>query len=92
MTNGSILLVEDASITSPISQLNFEYYTNEAEVRARLLNNDSVQCVIGKNNIPFGNAQCPSITDFADGIDTINFLMQLSENNHTPTVNEVRRP
>jgi len=56
------------------------------------LNNDSVQCVVGKNNIPFGNAQCPSITDFADGIDTINFLMQLSENNHTPTVNEVRRP
>jgi len=92
MTNGSILLVEDASITSPISQLNFEYYTNEAEVRARLLNNDSVQCVVGKNNIPFGNAQCPSITDFADGIDTINFLMQLSENNYKPTVNEVRRP
>jgi hypothetical protein len=92
MTNGSILLVEDASITSPISQLNFEYYTNEAEVRAGLLNNDSVQCVVGKNNIPFGNAQCPSITDFADGIDTINFLMQLSENNHSPIVNEVRRP
>jgi hypothetical protein len=92
MTNGSILLVEDSSITSPISQLNYEYYNNEDDVRARLLNNDSVQCVVGKNNIPFGEAQCPGIMEFADGIDTLEFLLHLPDNKQVPTVNEVRRP
>ena len=29
MTNGSLLLVEDASLFSPISQLNYEYYTGQ---------------------------------------------------------------
>jgi hypothetical protein len=92
MTNGSILLVEDTAITSPISQLNYEYYTNESEVRANLLNNDAVQCVVGKNNIPFGGAQCPGITDYADGEDTMNFLLQLPGKKNISTVNEVRRP
>ena len=91
MTNGSILLVEDNAITSPISQLNYEYYSNEAEVRAKLLNNDRVQCVIGKNNIPFGLAQCPGFTEYADGIDTLNFLLHLPEKVQA-SVNEVRRP
>jgi len=92
MTNGSILLVEDTAVTSPISQLNYEYYNNEDDVRARLLNNDSVQCVVGKNNIPFGEAQCPGIMEYADGIDTLDFLLHLPDNNQVPTVNEVRRP
>lgn len=92
MTNGSILLVEDTAITSPISQLNYEFYNNEADVRARLLNNDSVQCVVGKNNIPFGEAQCPGITEYADGIDTLDFLLHLPDNKQLLTVNEVRRP
>ena len=92
MTNGTILLVEDASITSPISQLNYEYYTNEAEVRAKLLNNEAIQCVVGKNNIPFGEAQCPGICDYADGVDTLEFLLHLPNSSQSGTVNEVRRP
>jgi hypothetical protein len=92
MTNGSILLVEDSAISSPISQLNYEYYSNEAEVRAKLLNNDLVQCVVGKNNISFGSAQCPGITDYADDIDTLDFLLHLPENIQAGSVNEVRRP
>ena len=92
MTNGSILLVEDAAFTSPISQLNYEYYSNEGEVRAKLLNNEAIQCVVGKNNIPFGEAQCPGIRDYADGVDTLDFLLQLKNSKQSGTVNEVRRP
>ncbi len=92
MTNGTILLVEDIAITSPISQLNYEYYSNEAEVRAKLLNNEAIQCVVGKNNIPFGEAQCPGICDYADGVDTLEFLLHLPNSKQPGTVNEVRRP
>lgn len=77
MTNGSILLVEDASMFSPISQLNFEYYSDRKEVQKKLHDNASIQCVVGDENTGFGKAQEPHICDFADGVDTMQFLKAL---------------
>ena len=42
------------------------------------MNNINVQCIVGKDFVPFGKAQSPSLTDYADGIDTIQFLKQLN--------------
>lgn len=78
MTNGNILLVEDTSYFSPISQLHFEYYTEVNEVEKKLHDNDAIQCTVGDENTGFGKAQKPSISDFADGIDTMKFLLELS--------------
>jgi len=78
MTNGSIVLVEDVSPFSPIGQLHYEFYSNADEVRRKLLLNENIQCVAGKNSIPFGDVQCPHIDDYADGIDTMRFLLNLS--------------
>ncbi|HEU4903015.1 MAG TPA: acyl-CoA reductase [Flavisolibacter sp.] len=77
MSNESLLLVEDASPFSPISQLHYEYYTNADEVRDKLKGNETIQCVVGKQDIPFGAAQCPDVCDFADGVDTVEFLLTL---------------
>jgi len=76
MTNGSILLVENENFFSPVSQLNFEYI-NEKTNTENLAEQQDIQCVVGKNAIPFGQAQCPSINDYADGIDTLAFLDKL---------------
>ena len=78
MTNGSILLVEDTSITSPISQLNYEFYLNKADVQKKLHDNEAVQCVVSDETTAFGLAQQPAIRDFADGVDTMIFLKDLS--------------
>lgn len=79
MTNGSLLLVENPAIFSAISRLNYEYYDgNAAEILAALHTNPEVQCVIGHGQVPFGEAQCPTITDYADGVDTLSFLKQLT--------------
>jgi hypothetical protein len=77
MTNGSILLIENESLFSPISQLNYEYYSNEDEVRQKLEKDQNIQCIVSKTNIDFGGAQCPDICDFADGVDTMAFLKGL---------------
>ena len=77
MTNGSLILVEDPSPFSRLGQLNYEYYTNAGEVRAKLLMDDTIQCVAGRNGIPLGKVQCPGISDYADGVDTIQFLLNL---------------
>ena len=77
MSNGSLLLVEDSSLFSPISQLNYEFYDNVDEIKNMLENNERVQCVVSGDSIAFGGAQCPGICDFADGIDTMQFLKEL---------------
>ena len=77
MTNGSILLVEEASNFSPVSQLNYEFYDNKKDVTAFLQTTNDIQCIVGKGLIPFGQAQQPGITDYADGVDTLQFLNRL---------------
>lgn len=77
MANDSIILVESESSFSPISQLHYEYYNNEKEVRDKLKKDESIQCIVSKKDIDFGKAQCPGVCDYADGIDTIKFLQHL---------------
>jgi hypothetical protein len=80
MTNQSILLNENKELFSPISQLNFEYYKPGEKPEASLINNPDVQCIVGKNHIPFGQTQQPSLTDYADGIDVMKFLLEFKKN------------
>lgn len=77
MTNESIILFESPSIFSPISQLNYEYYAEKDRMLDQLKTTDDLQCIVGHGHIPFGNAQIPVLTDYADGIDTLNFLINL---------------
>lgn len=77
MSTASILLIEDPSVFSPISQLNYEYYTDVDELTASLKDNSSIQCIVGKNFVPFGQSQRPTISDYADGVDTLQFLARL---------------
>jgi hypothetical protein len=59
--------------------LYYEYYNDINDVNAFInKNSDSIQCVVSKNNIPFGNTQKPKLWDYADGVDTIDFLKQLA--------------
>ena len=77
MSNESIILLENLSIFSPISQLNYEFYTDKKIVAESLRTLNDLQCAVGHDYIPFGQAQLPSLTDHADGIDTLNFLTKL---------------
>jgi hypothetical protein len=79
MTNGSILLVEDASPFSAISQLHYEFYTDENEVRGTMRHSEDIQCLVGKNETEFGDAQIPGICDYADRVDTMAFLAKLGQ-------------
>ncbi|MBD0278276.1 MAG: acyl-CoA reductase [Flavisolibacter sp.] len=77
MTNDSVLLVENKALFAPISQVHYEYYQNEKDVQESLQKDDTIQCIVGREHVPFGQAQCPAVNTFADGVDTIHFLMNL---------------
>lgn len=76
MTNDSVVLIENQSPFSPISQLHYQYY-DTPEKALNALNPEVIQCIVGHGHTPFGMAQTPGITDFADGIDTMDFLMRI---------------
>ena len=78
MTNGSIILVEDPSPFSPISQLHYQFYKNDNDLKNKMGDGSNLQCVVGKNNLSFGAAQTPAICQYADGVDTMAFLLQLN--------------
>jgi hypothetical protein len=77
MTNGTTLLIEEPALFSPISQVNYEYYDSVKDVQESLQKQDNLQCIIGSGGTSFGRAQNPQMTDFADGVDTIKFLINL---------------
>jgi len=78
LENDLILLVEDASLFSPVGVLNYEYYDDLTELNNQMeMQLDDIQCVVGHRNIPFGKAQSPSLKDYADGVDTMKFLVKL---------------
>ena len=77
MTNGSTLLIENDAIFSAISLLNYSYYTDKEEVLEMLTGNEDIQCITGHGGIAFGQAQRPGLLDYADGVDTMQFLLTL---------------
>ncbi len=78
MTNGSVIIIEEPSLFSPISLLHFEYYDDDRALADFLTANGDIQCIVGDGYIPFGQAQYPKLTDFADGTDTLQFLLKLN--------------
>jgi len=77
MANESVILMENPSLFSPISQLNYEFYAHKKDVDESLRSLEYLQCAVGHGYIPFGQAQLPSLTDYADGVDTMKFLTSL---------------
>ncbi len=78
LDNGFILLKEDDSLNSPLGVLYYKRYQGQGEVDDFLnKNQDKIQAVIGHDYIEFGQSQCPELTDYADGVDTMAFLTNL---------------
>lgn len=71
MSNESLLLVENNSLFSPISQLHYEIYTDRNTLVAGLQTHPDIQCLAGHGLIPFGKSQQPGLADYADGVDTM---------------------
>lgn len=78
LENDLIILRSSPNLFSPVSILHYEFYNSVEELNAMIENNlDNIQCVVGKNSTPFGMAQKPRLTDYADGINTLEFLLNL---------------
>ncbi len=79
LDNGFLVLKEDQSFGSPIATVFYEEYKDLEALKTTIRENkDNLQCVVAnnfmKNEIPFGETQYPQLWDYADNIDTLEFL------------------
>jgi hypothetical protein len=75
LDTGHILLKEDKGLSSPVAVLYYEYYESLSALHSETeLLKDKIQCIVGHDHTPFGKAQSPHLWDYADGIDTLEFL------------------
>jgi hypothetical protein len=82
LENGFLLLKEDEHYGSPIATLFYEYYTDVDSLKEKLTTDaEKIQCVVAHNftteEVAFGETQTPQLWDYADGVDTLNFLLKL---------------
>jgi hypothetical protein len=77
MSNDAVILTENVSAFSPVSQVHYEYYDGAPPPASEMAANSDIQCVVGKGLVPFGAAQQPELSDYADGVDTMAFLSGL---------------
>ncbi|MFT4663829.1 MAG: hypothetical protein ACI8YQ_003891 [Polaribacter sp.] len=85
LANGCILIKEEKAIVSRIASLHYEFYDNLDDLEKELSSlEDKIQCIVGQEElsklktIPFGKAQKPGLSDYADGVDTMQFLCDLT--------------
>lgn len=77
LDNGFLLIKEDTALTAPVGVVFYEECESKEAIKKTLTENkDQIQCVVGQDYIPFGGAQTPMLWDYADGVDTMKFLVE----------------
>ena len=79
LENGFLIIKEDKSYASPIASIFYEYYDDPIDLKVKLdEDSDKIQCIVANNfiegNINFGQTQQPKLWDYADGVNTLDFL------------------
>ena len=83
LDNENILLKESDNLSSPISVLHYKYYNSNNDIQDFIKNNtNNIQCIVSKTKFDFdtyelGKAQIPELWDYADNIDTLDFLINI---------------
>ncbi len=80
--NGFVMLKEDENYASPIATIFYEYYDSTKILHKKLqIDRDKIQCIAGNENVidfvKFGQTQHPKLWNYADDINTIEFLLKL---------------
>lgn len=78
LDNNFLMVRESQELHSPVGVLYYQHYGSEKEINDYLnLSKDKLQCIVGEGHTPFGYSQQPVISDFADGVNTLDFLVNL---------------
>tara|TARA_Y100001934_G_scaffold34828_1_gene39639 strand:+ start:1471 stop:2328 length:858 start_codon:yes stop_codon:yes gene_type:complete len=77
------LMKQSKEYAPPISVIYYDFYNEISEVEEAIkVNKNQIQCIVTnlqiENSIKFGEAQKPKLYQYADNIDTLDFLLTSS--------------
>lgn len=78
LDTGFLLINSTDELVSPIGVLFHQEYDSIERLQDILdAQKEKIQCIVGKDYVPFGKAQRPELWDYADAVDTLAFLSNL---------------
>ncbi len=78
LDNNFLMIRENKELFSPLSVVHYSFYKDQDDITNYILDNSSkIQCVVGEGHLPLGQAQKPELWDYADGVNTLEFLVSL---------------
>jgi len=78
LENGFLLVKEDEQLHSPLAVLYYERYNSREDLESKLQKLEGkLQVIVGRDFVPFGKSQSPELWDYADGVDTLQFIQNL---------------
>lgn len=78
-----MMLQEAEAVSTPLSIIHYTRYTNREDLELQLAQQkDDIQCIVSKDEtipgaLPLGTSQQPQLWDYADNVDTLDFLLSL---------------
>ena len=77
---GYVIAKEKPELYAPVGMLNYSFYSEMSEIPQRIEAwKDQLQCVVSKIDgigaLPLGQSQCTMLSDYADGVDTAQWLL-----------------
>lgn len=81
---GFVLMKERKELYSPVGMVNYEFYSDVDNLKLKFEEiADEIQCVVSQNEkistLKLGQSQCPTLWDYADGIDTVQWALNASQ-------------
>ncbi|MDG1045217.1 MAG: acyl-CoA reductase [Bacteroidia bacterium] len=82
LDTGFLLPKKRRNLSAPLACIHYDYY-NSIDIVKNFIqeNKEQIQCIVGNYStsdvVPFGKAQSPDLKDFADNINTLEFLSTL---------------
>lgn len=83
LDTGFLLLTENKALACPVSVLHYQTFEDVSVVKMELAQRaDTIQCIVATEAtgipgaVPFGRSQEPEAWDYADGADTVEFLLK----------------
>ena len=77
LANDCLILTENKNLHSPLSVLHY-VVVDDLKTAVKAVSKEEIQCIVGEGFIPFGQSQIPSLSDYADNVDTMQWLKSLA--------------
>ncbi len=75
LDNNFLLLKESKDLNAPLAMIHYTRFESDRDIHEFIdSHSQQIQCIVGNGYLPFGGAQCPKLDDYADNINTMQFL------------------